>query len=129
MASDVYPAVGLTTLGDLSTYDMRTCTKGKAADNQPYVSSQTGGLTHRVEGNKDATWEISLYAHDNESEIPAGLAPGEIISVQFVDDAIAYTMIVDSSSLEIDIESGTNVGISLSCSADSETSYPVAERP
>ena len=127
MASDVYPAVGLTTLGDLSTYDVRTYTKGKAADNQSYVSSQTDGKTFRKPGNLDATWEISLYAHDDTSEIPAGLRPGQIISVQFVNDTQAYTMMIDSSSLEIDVEAGTLVGISLSCSADSATSYHAAE--
>ena len=127
MATNVYSSKGLTTLGDLSTYDVRTYTKGKAADNQSYVSSQTLGKTFRVEGNLDATWEISLYAHDDESEIPAGLRPGQVISVQFVNDTQAYTMIVDSSSLEVDVEAGTLVGISLSCSADSAASYHVAE--
>jgi len=127
MASDVYPAVGLTTLGDLSTYDVRSCTKGKAAANQSYVSSQTDGKTFRSEGNLDATWELSLYAKDDESEVPAAFRPGQVISVQLVNDTQAYTMIVDSSSLEIDIETGSLVGISLSCSADSATSYHVAE--
>ncbi len=125
--TDTYSAVGLTTTGDLSTYDVRTYTKGKAADNKSFVSSQTAGKTHRVPGNLDATWEISLYAKDDESEVPAAFRPGQIISVQFVDDTQTYTMIIDSSSLEIDVESGDLVGISLSCSADSATSYHVAE--
>ena len=127
MASDTYSAVGLVTTGDLSTYDVRTNTKGKAADNKSFVSSQTGGKTHRVEGNLDATWEISLYAKGDESEVPAALRPGQIISVQMQHDTQAYTMIIDSSSLEIDIEAGDLVGISLSCSADSGTSYNAAE--
>lgn len=127
MASDVYSAVGLVTLGDLSSYDVRTCTKGKAADNKSYVSSQTDGKTHRVPGNLDATWEISLYSKDDESEVPSALRPGQIISVQLKDDSQTYTMIIDSSSLEVDIEAGELVGISLSCSADSGTSYNAAE--
>jgi len=127
MASDTYSSVGLTTLQDLSTYDVRTCTKGKAADNKSFVSSQTLGKTHRVEGNLDATWEISLYAKSTESEVPAALRPGQIISVQLVADSQLYTMIIDSSSLEVDIESGELLGISLSCSADSATSYHAAE--
>jgi len=127
MASDVYPSVGLTTLQDLSTYDVRSVTKGKAADNQSYVSSQTTGKTFRVAGNLDATWELSLYAKDNESEVPAAIRPGQPIDVQLVNDTQLYTMIVDSSSLEIDIESGTLVGISLSCSAVNAASYNAAE--
>lgn len=127
MASDTYSAVGLTTLGDLSTYDVRSCTKGKAADNKSFVSSQTAGKTHRIPGNLDATWEISLYAKDDESEVPAALRPGQVFSIQLVNDTQAYTMIVDSSSLEVDIESGDLVGISISASADSATSYNAAE--
>lgn len=127
MASDTYSAVGLVTLGDLSSYDVRTCNKGKAADNKSFVSSQTGGKTHRVPGNLDATWEISLYAKDDQSEVPSALRPGQIISVQLKDDSQTYTMIIDSSSLEVDIEAGELVGISLSCSADSGTSYHAAE--
>ncbi len=127
MASDVYSAVGLVTTGDLSTYDVLMCTKGKAADNQSYVSSQTGGKTYRVEGNLDATWELSLKAKDGESEVPSAFRPGQVISVQLQHDTQVYTMIVDTSSLEVDIASGALVGISLSCSADSSTSYHVAE--
>lgn len=127
MASDVYSAVGLVTTGDLSTYDVRTCNKGKAADNKSYVSSQTGGKTFSVEGNLSATWELSLYAHDGESEVPAAFRPGQVISIQLEHDAQPYTMRVDSSSVEIDVESGDLVGISLSCQADSSTSYNAAE--
>ncbi len=127
MASDVFPSVGMVTLGDLSTFDVRSCTKGKAADNQAYVSSQTDGKTHRTAGNLDATWEISLFAKSDESEVPAAFRPGQIFSLQLEHDTQAYTMIVDSSSVEVDIETGSNVGISLSCSADSGTSYHVAE--
>ncbi len=127
MASDVFSAVGMVTTGDLSTYDVRTCTKGKAADNKAFVSSQTAGKTHRVPGNLDATWEISLYAKGDESEMPAALRPGQIISVQLEHDTQTYTMIIGSSSLEVDVEAGELVGISLSCSADSGTSYNAAE--
>ena len=127
MPTDVFPSVGLTTLQDLSTYDVRTVSKGKTADNQSYVSSQTTGKTFRVPGNLDATWEISLYAHDNESEIPAAMRPGQSIDVQLVNDSQLYTMIIDSSSLEVDIETGSLVGISLSCSAVSAASYHAAE--
>ncbi len=127
MASDTYSAVGLVTLGDLSTYDVRTQTKGKAAENQAFVSSQTDGKNHRVPGNLDATWEISVYAKDGESEVPAAFRPGQIISVQFQHDTQPYTMIIDTSSLEIDVEGGALVGFALSCSADSATSYHAAE--
>ncbi len=127
MASSVHPAVGMTTTGDLSTYDVRTCTKGKASDNKAYVSSQTAGKTQRAAGNLDATWELSLYSKADISEVPAALRPGQIISVQLEHDTQAYTMIIDSSSLEVDIEAGELVGISLSCSADSSTSYNAAE--
>ncbi len=127
MASDTFSAVGMVTLGDLSTYDVRTCNKGKAADNKAFVSSQTGGKTHRVEGNLDATWELSLYAKGDESEIPATLRPGQVISIQLEHDTQAYTMIIDSSSLDVDVEAGELVSISLSCSADSGTSYNAAE--
>lgn len=127
MASDVFSAVGMVTTGDLSTYDVRTCNKGKAADNKSYVSSQTGGKEYSVEGNLSATWEISLYAKDGESEIPAALRPGQKISVQLQYDTQAYTMRIDSSTVEVDVESGDLVGISLSCRADSGTSYHAAE--
>ena len=127
MASDTYSAVGLVTLGDFATYDVRTCNKGKAADNQSFVSSQTAGKTHRIPGNLDATWEISVYAKDDESEIPSAFRPGQVFSMQLENDSQVYTMIVDSSTLEVDVESGSLVGFSLSCSADSATSYHVAE--
>ena len=123
----VYPAVGLVTLQDLVTYEVRTCTKTKTADNQAYVSSLTDGKTFRKPGNLDASWEISLYAKDNESEVPAAFRPGQVFSLQLEDDTQLYTMIVDSSAIEVDIESGANIGISLSCSADSATSYNAAE--
>ena len=127
MASSVHSAVGMVTLGDLSTFDVRTCTKGKAADNKAYVSSQTAGKTHRVEGNLDATWELSLYSKDTITEVPAALRPGQEISVQLEHDSQAYTMIVDSSSLEVDIEAGELVGLSVSCSAVDAASYHAAE--
>lgn len=125
--TDTYSAVGLVTTGDLSTFDVRTCNKGKAADNKSFVSSKTGGKTHRVAGNLDATWEISLYAKDGESEVPSALRAGQVISVQLQHDTQTYTMIIDSSSLEVNIEAGDLVGIALSCSADSDTSYHAAE--
>lgn len=127
MATSVHSAVGMTTAQDLTTYDVRTCTKGKAADNKAYVSSQTTGKTYRVAGNLDATWEISLYSKADISEVPAALRPGKTISVQLEHDTQLYTMIIDSSSLEVDIEAGELVGISLSCSAVNATSYNAAE--
>lgn len=127
MASDTYSPVGLVTTGDLATYDVRSSSPGKAADNKAFVSSQTGGKTHRVAGNLDATWTLSLYAKDEESEMPSALRAGQTISVQLEHDTQAYTMIIDSSDLEVNIESGDLVGISLSCSADSATSYNAAE--
>jgi len=119
----VHSSVGLATSGALSTYEVRTITKGRAADNKPYVSSQTGGKTHRKAGNVDATWDVSLYAPANTTEVPAALKPGQTISVQLTNDTKAYKMIIDSSSLEVDIEGGELVGISLGCSAVDDDSY------
>lgn len=115
--------IGKITLKDLSTYDVRTCTKGKAADNKSFVSSQTAGKTHRVPGNLDATWELFLNTKNNETEIPTILDPGQIIKLQLEKDIRAYTMIIDSSSLEIHAEADEQAGILLSCSADSTNSY------
>lgn len=116
-------AVGLTTAGDLSTYEIRTITKGRVADNKPWVSSLTDGKTHRAPGNLDRTWAISLYAPDGVVEVPAALLAGETISVQVTGDSSSYDMIIDDASLEIDIEGGELIGISLSCSAVSADSY------
>jgi len=116
-------AVGLTTAGDLSTYEVRSITKGRSADNKPWVSSLTDGKTHRAPGNLDRTWEISLYAPSGTTEVPAALRSGEEISVQPTGDSGAMDMIIDSSSLEIDIEGGELIGISLSCSAVNAGSY------
>lgn len=120
----VESAVGMITSGDLATYDVRTVGKRKIADNQAYVSSKTGGKTYREPGNEDASWEISLYAPTNTTEVPAALRAGKVISVQLENDSQTYTMIVDESALDVDIESGALVGISLTCSADASTSYP-----
>lgn len=119
----VESCVGMVTTANLSTYEVRTITKGRAAANVAWVSSKTTGKTFRKPGNLDATWEISLYSKEDETEIPAALKAGQIITVQLGDDASSKTMIIDSSSLEVDIEAGTLVGISLSCSADAATSY------
>lgn len=125
--TNTYSPVGLTTTGDLTTYDMRSISPGKTADNKAYVSSKTAGKTHRVPGNLDATWAISLYAKDEESEIPATLRAGQVISVQLQHDTQTYTMIIDDSNNEINVETGDLVGISLVCSADSATSYHSTE--
>lgn len=120
----VHSAVGLTTTGDLSTYEVRTVSKGKTADNKAYVSSKSGGKTKRVAGNLDATWDISLYSKTNITEVPGALRPGQIIAVQLNNDAQDYNMIIDSSTLDVDIEAGELVGISLTCSAVDGDSYP-----
>ena len=120
--SDVQSCVGMVTAGNLSTYDVRVITKGRSADNKAYVSSKTAGKNFRVAGNADATWEISLYAKANMEHIPAVLQPGQQISIT-APSAPAEVMIIDSASLEVDIEAGELVGISLSCSAVAATSY------
>jgi len=119
----VESCVGMVTSQNLSTYEVRTISKGGAADNKAYVSSKTAGKTFRKPGNLDATWEISLYAKENETEVPAALKAGQPITIQLGDDAASKTMIIDSSTLEVDIEAGELVGISLSCSANAATSY------
>ncbi len=124
MASSVQTTVGLLTAGDLVSYDVRSCTRNKASDNKSYVSSKTEGRTFRVAGNLDATWEISLYTKSGELDIPDVLETGKTITIQIPAGASSEAMIIDSSSLEVDIESGELIGISLSCSAVSASSYP-----
>jgi len=120
----VHSAVGLVTTGDLSTYEVRTISKGRTADNKAYVSSLTAGKTKRKAGNLDATWAISLYSKTNITEVPAALQAGQTIGIQLQNDSQSYNMIIDSSDLEVDIEGGELVGISLACSAVDDTSYP-----
>lgn len=67
-------------------------------------------------GNIDRAWEISLY---HEAKI-AGLKPGQVISAQLGDDPQFYTMII----VKLVEVVGEFTGISLSCAADSATSYP-----
>ena len=78
----VQTCVAMTVGGTLISYDVRSITRGKAAANVPYVSSLTDGKTHRVEGNMDATWEISLYANLGMYEIPAVLMAGQTITIE-----------------------------------------------
>lgn len=113
----VQTCVAMTTSGDLTSYEVRTITKNKTADNKAYVSSLTQGKTLRVAGNEDASWEISLYGKSGESEIPDALKAGQEITIQTSIDGSSKTMLIDSSSLEVDIEAGEIIGISLSCSA------------
>lgn len=124
MATDVHSAVGLLTAGDLTTYDVRSCTRAESADNKAYVSSQTAGKTFRKPGNRDATWEISLYCKSGDKDMPAALKADQIINIQIPTGANTERMIIDSSSLEVNIESGDLLGISLSCSAVDAVSYP-----
>lgn len=106
-----------------ATYDVRTITKGGVADNKAYVSSLTDGKTFREPGNLDATWAISLYAPSGIHEMPAELKAGQIIILKTPSDGDAYKMMIDSSDLEINIETGELHGISLSCSANEIQSY------
>ena len=124
MASSVHSCVGLLTAGDLVAYDVRTFTRGKSSDNKAYVSSKTGGKTFRVAGNVDATAEVSLYARSGELDIPAALETGKTITVQVPAGASTEKMIIDSSSMEVNIEGGELLGISLSLSAVDDASYP-----
>lgn len=109
--------------GDLTTYDVRTCTKRVTSDNKAYASSLTAGKTHREPGNLDAGWDISLYAPPSITEVPVALMPGETISVELQHDGKAYDMIVDDATLEVNIETAEIVGISLTCSAIDAGSY------
>lgn len=116
-------AKAMTVSGDLAAYDVRTCTKRVTSDNKAFVSSLTGGKTHREPGNLDAGWDISLYAPVGVTEVPVALMPGATISVELEHDNQAYDMIVDDATLEVDIESAEIVGISLTCSAIDAGSY------
>jgi len=120
----VESAVGMITSGDLATYEVRTVTKRETADNKAYVSSQTAGKTHRVAGNEDAGRDITIYAPNGTTEVPAALRAGQTISVQLEHDSQAYNMIIDSAELLVDIEAGELVAISLGCSAVDANSYP-----
>ena len=113
----------LTTTGDLSTYDVRTITANETADNQSYVSSLTGGNTYRVIGNMDKTWDISLYLANGTYEIPAALTPGQTITCTLPTGGTSQLMMIDSAALEVDIESGALLGLSLTCSATTAASY------
>ncbi len=109
--------IGTVTLKDSSTYDVRTCTKGQVVDSKPYASSKTGSKVYRVPGNITETWEISLYAKGDESDVPAGLRCGQIISTQ-LENGPQSRMVINSSSMEVGDELGELLGISLSCSAN-----------
>lgn len=124
----VESAVGMTIglgVAGAATYDVRTITKNDVADNKAYVSSLTGGETFRVAGNLDATWAISLYAPSGIVEVPDELRAGQIVQLKTPLGGGAVSMIVDDSSLEIDIEAGELHGISLSTSAVNANSYVV----
>lgn len=120
----VQSSVGLLTAGDLVLYDVRTCTRTKTSDNKSYVSSLTEGRTFRVPGNLDATMAISLYGKTGEYDIPDELETGKTISVQIPSGASVEEYIVGEAAFEIDIESGENLGIALTCSAVNAASYP-----
>jgi len=124
MASSVYSAVGLATAEDLSTYDVRTCSRPQSADNKAYVSSQTAGRTFRKAGNLDRSWEISLYAKAAMRDIPAVLQAGKRLKIQIPTGAKSEELIIDSSTLEVDIEAGELLAISISGSAIDDASYP-----
>ena len=111
------PVVGKVTTRDKSTYCVRTCNAGEEAANEKLVSSQTGGKTYRQVGNRDAGWELVLHCGKNDTEIPVGLAAGQVITFRAEHASQAYTMIIDHCSIN------AGVAISLSCSANAATSY------
>jgi len=119
----VQSSVGLLTAGGLVTYDVRTITQGHAADNRTYVSSKTGGKTFRETGNLDKTWEVTLYAPSGVKEMPAALKAGQIVTAEIPAGATSRKMLIDSSTLEVNIESGDLIGINLSLSAIDAASY------
>lgn len=125
--SSVQSAVGMVIglgVDAAETYDVRSITKSRVADNQAYVSSKTGGKTFRVDGNLDATWEISLFALSGMEHIPSELQPGQRIKVKCpVADGVTEEMLVDSATLEVDVGAAAVIGISLSCSAVDGSSY------
>ena len=107
-----------------ATYDVLTIMKTGTSGNVSYVSSLTDGKTFRAPGNLDATWEITLKAPNGTYEVPAELRAGQIIVLKTPSGSgDALTMIVDTAALEIDIEAGELLGISLSCSANAVSSY------
>lgn len=119
----VESSVGKTTAADLTTYEVRTIDKGQTSDSKTYVSSKTGGKTYREPGNLDRTWEISLYAPDGITEVPAALKAGQIITVQVTGDVAGKRMLINDAHLVVDIEGGELIAIALSCAAVDGDSY------
>jgi len=105
-------AKGLVTSEDLSAYHVRSYSRRATSDNQSFVSTQTDGKTHRVPGNRDAGFDISLFADE-----------GNTITVKLENEDSSHTMIVDEASLEVNVETGELIGISLTCSAVDADSY------
>lgn len=119
----VQSSVGLLTAGGLVAYDVRTINQGHTADNKEYVSSKTGGKTFNEPGNLNASWEISLYAASGTKEVPAALRAGQLITCEIPAGATSQQMLISSSSLEVNIETGELIGISLSCVPYQAASY------
>jgi len=116
-------AKGLVTSEDLSAYHVRSYSRRATSDNQSFVSTQTDGKTHRVPGNRDAGFDISLFADDTNDDVPKALREGNTITVKLENEDSSHTMIVDEASLEVNVETGELIGISLTCSAVDADSY------
>ena len=121
--ADAKSAKGLVTSEDLSTYHVKSYSKRGTSNNQSFVSTQTGGKTHRVPGNRDVGWDISLFADKTSDDVPVALREGNEITVKLENEDSSHTMIVDEASLEVNVETGELIGISLTCSAVDDSSY------
>ncbi len=110
-----------------TTYDIRSWSLSKVADNQAFVSSQTAGKTHRVKGNIDMSMNISLFAPDGAIELGAGIEIGEEVDIIATTDGVnSFTgpIIIDSMEIVVNIEAGENIGIDIVGSGVSALSYP-----
>jgi len=119
----VQSSVGLLTAGGLVAYDVRTITQNNSADNKEYVSSKTDGKTFNEPGNLNKSWDISLYAPAACKEVPAALKAGQLISCEIPAGATSQQMLISTANLEVNIESGDLIGISLTCVPYQAASY------
>ena len=118
---------GTVSVAAVTTYDIRSWSLSRSADNQAYVSSQTSGKTYRIKGNRDMTMHISLYAPDGDIDLAVGIEEGETIAVVATTDGSTSwsgNVIIDNMELVVNVETGENIGIELDCSGVDTDSYP-----
>ena len=110
-----------------STYDIRSWSLSRTADNQAFVSSQTAGATYRVKGNRDMTMNLSLYSPDGDIDLASGIEEGETVTIIGTTDGVkTFTgdIIIDSMEIVVNVETGENIGIDIVGSGVSSSSYP-----